>query len=155
MQVITDYAYALATLDRYDHGTLMVEETSGPATFLLEYDEAIAVVRAMKGATKYGQMLKAQYAAEKQAITATLLADAAGYANYNAANLQYGTLAKLIAGYLAYLPPKRANGERMWWCTLSNGNDASAETIDGHFEFVMRPELAAALEDLRWVKPKE
>ncbi len=35
LQVITDYAYALATLDRYDHGTLAVEATSGPATFCL------------------------------------------------------------------------------------------------------------------------
>ena len=48
LQVITDYAYALATLDRYDHGTLAVEETSGPASFLLEYDEAISVVQSMK-----------------------------------------------------------------------------------------------------------
>ncbi len=48
LQVITDYAYALSTLDRYDHGTLALEETSGPATFVLEYDEAISVVRSMK-----------------------------------------------------------------------------------------------------------
>lgn len=49
LQVITDYAYALATLDRYDHGTLAVEATSGPAVFMLEYDEAIAIVQSMKG----------------------------------------------------------------------------------------------------------
>jgi prophage maintenance system killer protein len=49
LQVITDYAYALATLDRYDHGTLAVEATSGPATFVLEYAEAITIVRSMKG----------------------------------------------------------------------------------------------------------
>jgi prophage maintenance system killer protein len=49
LRVITDYAYALATLDRYDHGTLAVEETSGPAVFMLEYDEAIAIVQSMKG----------------------------------------------------------------------------------------------------------
>jgi len=49
LKVITDYAYALATLDRYDHGTLAVEATSGPAAFVMEYDEAIAIVRSMKG----------------------------------------------------------------------------------------------------------
>ena len=49
LQVITDYAYALATLDRYDHGTLLVEGTSGPASFVLKYDEAIAIVQLMKG----------------------------------------------------------------------------------------------------------
>jgi prophage maintenance system killer protein len=49
LQVITDYAYALATLDRYDHGTLAIEETSGPASFMLEYEEAISIVHSMKG----------------------------------------------------------------------------------------------------------
>ncbi|MCK5913884.1 MAG: virulence RhuM family protein, partial [Desulfuromusa sp.] len=48
LQVINDYAYALATLDRYDHGSLAVEATSGPASFVLEYDEAIALVESMK-----------------------------------------------------------------------------------------------------------
>ncbi len=49
LQVINDYAYALATLDHYDHGSLVVEATSGPASFVLEYDEAIALVQSMKG----------------------------------------------------------------------------------------------------------
>lgn len=101
--------------------------------------------------TKYRTMLKAQYEAGGHIITSTRLAESAGYVNYNAANLQYGTLAKLLAVNLGYLPPKRANGERMWWRTLSDGNEVSDVTIDGHFEFVMRPELAKALEDLRWV----
>jgi len=48
LQVITDYAYALATLDRYDHGTLAFEGTSGPAAFVLEYAEAIGIVQSMK-----------------------------------------------------------------------------------------------------------
>lgn len=48
LQVITDYAYALTTLDRYDHGTLVVEATSGPASFMLQYDEAISIVQLMK-----------------------------------------------------------------------------------------------------------
>jgi prophage maintenance system killer protein len=48
LQVITDYAYALATLDRYDHGTLAFEATSGPAAFVLEYAEAIGIVQSMK-----------------------------------------------------------------------------------------------------------
>lgn len=49
LQVITDYAYALATLDRYDHGTLTMEATSGPAGYVLEYTEAISIVKSMKG----------------------------------------------------------------------------------------------------------
>ena len=48
LQVITDYAYALDILDRYDHGTLEVEATSGPAGFVLQYEEAISIVQSMK-----------------------------------------------------------------------------------------------------------
>jgi len=40
LQVITDYAYALNLLDRYDHGTLAIEETSGSADFVLNYESA-------------------------------------------------------------------------------------------------------------------
>jgi hypothetical protein len=48
LHVITDYAYALDTLDRYDHGSLVVEATSGPASFMLQYNEAISIVQSMK-----------------------------------------------------------------------------------------------------------
>ncbi len=48
LQVIADYAYALATLDRYDHGTLSIEATSGQASFILDYEQGISIVRSMK-----------------------------------------------------------------------------------------------------------
>ena len=48
LQVITDYSYALDTLDRFDHGSLSVEATSGPASFVLQYNEAISIVQSMK-----------------------------------------------------------------------------------------------------------
>ncbi len=49
LQVITDYAYALNLLDRYDHGTLSIEKTSVPADFILDYDAASRIVQSMKG----------------------------------------------------------------------------------------------------------
>lgn len=48
LKVIDDYAYALTLLDRYDHGTLAIEATSGQAAGLFSYDDAIAIVAAMK-----------------------------------------------------------------------------------------------------------
>lgn len=48
LQVIDDYAYALAVLDRYDHGTLAIEGTSGRTVGVFGYDEAIGIVAAMK-----------------------------------------------------------------------------------------------------------
>lgn len=102
--------------------------------------------------TKFVDMLKAQYAMPNHTITATQLAEAVGFHNYNATNLQYGTLGKEIAGYLSYEPPKRGNGESIWFWVLSSGNEASESTMDGHYEFVMRPELVQALETMRWVR---
>jgi len=49
LKVIADYAYALTTLDRYDHGSLEVSGTSASTDFVLAYDESIAVVTSMKG----------------------------------------------------------------------------------------------------------
>jgi len=48
LQVITDYAYALDLLDRYDHGTLAIEGTSGDADFFLDYENASRIVQSMK-----------------------------------------------------------------------------------------------------------
>jgi prophage maintenance system killer protein len=48
LQVITDYAYALTTLDRFDHGTLAIEQTTRPAAYLMTYEAAIKIVTAMK-----------------------------------------------------------------------------------------------------------
>ena len=44
LQVITDYAYALTTLDRYDHGTLAIEQTTHPAAYVMRYEAAIEIV---------------------------------------------------------------------------------------------------------------
>ncbi|MGF1761562.1 hypothetical protein L4D76_27395 [Photobacterium sagamiensis] len=101
--------------------------------------------------TKYLAMLRAQYSSENQTITASRLAKAVGFKNFNATNLQYGILAHEIADFIEYMPPKSSNGEPMWFLALSSGNDASDDTLDGHYEFIMRPELVAALEEMKWV----
>lgn len=49
LRVISDYAYALTTLDRYDHGSLAIEAISGDAAVRLDYDEGISIVNSMKG----------------------------------------------------------------------------------------------------------
>src|SRR5512136_312982 len=49
LTVITDYAYALTTLDRYDHGTLAIEGTTGRLRHAIDYEEGIAIVNSMKG----------------------------------------------------------------------------------------------------------
>jgi prophage maintenance system killer protein len=49
LRVINDYAYALATLDRYDHGSLSIEGTTGHTLCVIDYEEGISLVKAMKG----------------------------------------------------------------------------------------------------------
>ena len=49
LKVIADYAYALDLLDRYDHGTLSIEKTSGTTDFVLDYKSANEIVLSMKG----------------------------------------------------------------------------------------------------------
>jgi prophage maintenance system killer protein len=49
LKVIADYAYALDLLDRFDHGTLSIEKTSGTTDFVLDYKSANEIVLSMKG----------------------------------------------------------------------------------------------------------
>ena len=48
LRVINDYAYALATLDRYDHGTLAIEGVTRKALHVIDYAEGIQIVNSMK-----------------------------------------------------------------------------------------------------------
>jgi prophage maintenance system killer protein len=45
LRVITDYAYALDLLDRYDHQTLDVGDTSGKGVFQITYPEAKKAIK--------------------------------------------------------------------------------------------------------------
>jgi len=49
LRVINDYAYALTLLDRYDHGTLSIEGITRKSLHVIDYDEGISIVNAMKG----------------------------------------------------------------------------------------------------------
>ena len=48
LQVITDYAYALTTLDRFDHGALVIEGVTRPARYTMTYEAAMEIVGSMK-----------------------------------------------------------------------------------------------------------
>jgi len=49
LRVITDYAYALTLLDRYDHGTLTIGGITRQGLHIIGYDEVIGIVAVMKG----------------------------------------------------------------------------------------------------------
>lgn len=123
----------------------------------IEYAEAFGRLGKLPAA--YEAMLDAHLNAPDHCITATQLADAAGYENYNAANLHYGKLGQMLAEELNYNPPLREDGTVIWTATIA-GWDEAADTDrldramqrredDGHFEWIMRPQVVEALRGRR------
>ena len=95
-------------------------------------------------------MLRSQCRAPAHIITTQQLAQELGYSHYIAASGQYGTLAHHIADALHIVLPRTPSGEPHWWRTLSVGNDGAPQTDDGNYEWIMRPELVQALQEMRW-----
>lgn len=121
----------------------------------LEYAEAFdRIGRLPKG---HEAMLDAHLKAPDHLITATQLADAAGYANWSAANLQYGKLARRLAEELDYNPPLRDDGTPIWTYALATSPDEGDLSPDRflaalargleepHFEWHLRPQVAEVL----------
>lgn len=52
LEVITDYAYALDILDKYDHQLLAIEGTTSVEVFVIDYAEAIKAIQNLKN--KFG-----------------------------------------------------------------------------------------------------
>jgi hypothetical protein len=95
-------------------------------------------------------MLKAHYRSPEWKISAERLAKAAGYPSYSTGNEQYGSFAHQICDLLDHKPEMWIDGEGGWTfalCTASNDKDQR-----GHFQWVLRPEVADALEQLGLVE---
>jgi hypothetical protein len=142
----------VSTLAIFRHGTKKIDEFAyrQPIATIEQYKAALLALRDSGLPLTYLVMLRAQYRAPSHTITATQLAQAAGYKNYNAANLHYGTMGRLIALQLSFSPDKRKDGTERWWKALSYEADGDDDTADAHFKFVMRPELVSALQQMRW-----
>lgn len=130
-------------------------------------DEAAARERASRGADGYpaaatvraalariqisdGQwsMLKAHSAAPDQILTATELAQAAGYKDYQAANLQYGLLGYALAEEMAWTPDAREDGTPVWTYALATDADEDRHQSsqgEGGFRWRLRPQVIEAL----------
>lgn len=95
-------------------------------------------------------MLKAHAAAPDHLITATKLAQAAGYATWGTANLRYGLLAQRLAEQLDFEPPTRADGTTIWTATLATWDEAdpARPTEQAHFEWRLRPQVRDVVRNL-------
>ena len=114
-----------------------------PASFTppttARYDVAFRAIRDL--ADGHVQILRVHYHAPERTITAKQLALAVGFNSYSVANAQYGRLARLVGEQLSYNPEP----ERL-------GTLVRFEKRQGEWHWIMRPEVAQALEILGWVE---
>ena len=107
--------------------------------------EYVTAFRALESriTPKQRRMLELHHAAPGRVMSSTRLAEEAGFASFNAANLQYGSLAGEVCKQLAV----SLETELGILVTFVHPGAASNE----HWLWVMRPNVAQALEDLGWV----
>lgn len=107
-------------------------------------DEYRRAFQALSIGRHQAAMLRAHANAADCTLTATELAQAAGYESYEAANAHYGRLGRQVAEFLDVVPPiDRQRGEPVWTRVLAH--DADEEDEHGHWQWVMHPEVAEAL----------
>jgi hypothetical protein len=92
-------------------------------------------------------MLKAHFRAPGRQLTATQLAEAAGYATYSAANLQYGLVGRALFEQLPVELATRVDGSPIYTWALATAPDHPA-LPEEEWVWQMRPELARAIEAL-------
>ena len=112
-------------------------------------DEVRAALPHLKCNKAQDAMLAAHIHAPDHVLTATQLAQAAGYDDYVVANAQYGLLGRALAEELDWEPQKRKDGNPIWTLALATDADGKAretgEEIAGHWRWKLRPEIVAAL----------
>jgi len=62
----------------------------------------------------------------------------------------YDQLAEAIAHELDYTPIEEFDGHPMWLFTLCTVSDVPSISQGGYYEFILRPELVVALNQLKW-----
>lgn len=101
------------------------------------YEEAF---RSLNISETHRDMLNVHYYAPERTITATQMANAIGYPRYSAANMHYGRLGRLVGESLAFDPLN----ERL-------GTLVTFQKRGGEWHWIMRCQVARALENLGWV----
>ena len=116
-----------------------------------QFKAALLLVRDKGGISpKDLAMLRAHCRAPNHTISTSRLAQEVGYPNFSSVNMQYGTLAHHFADALHVTLPPTPSGDPHWWRTLAYGNDGIPQTDDGCYEWIMRPELVQALQEMKW-----
>lgn len=97
-------------------------------------------------------MLKAHYYRAGQTISAVQLAQAAGYDSYSTGNEHYGWFAHKLADLMNHVPARNAGDALRWTYALCTASPQTDQ--EGHFQWVLRPEVSQALENLGLVQTR-
>ncbi|MBX5282163.1 hypothetical protein HJB90_14310 [Rhizobium sp. NLR10a] len=149
-----------ATPDRF-HGEVIVVAVDLAKRWVdSKYDEAAATRAAPHVATvqeyvialqarplKDNELATLKSHARHGTLTATQLADAAGYTSYEGANVHYGGLGRAISEILHLKPQLRADGSSIWTSVLASGMDPQ-DDVSAEYRWTIHPQLAQALEKL-------
>ena len=90
-------------------------------------------------------MLRAHYKAPGRTVTATRLAQAATFANFSTANLQYGLLGAMLFAEIPEDLPRRQDGSRVMTCALATSEYPDKGADAPNWVWTMRPHIAEAL----------
>lgn len=124
---------------------------AGPIATSEQFKAALLATRDWNGISPTQlRMLQAQCRAPDSTISASQMAEQLKLKNLSAARVQYGTFARAVAEKLGYAPPQKGKGTPSWWFTLSTGRPVADDATDTQLEWIMRPELVAALRAMKW-----
>lgn len=141
-------AAVLAVTGFLDEQAAALHARRGPTGFPCT-DEVRAALSQVRKNKAQDAMLTAHLNAPDNILTATELAEAAGYKNYAVVNRQYGQLAHDLAHELDWTPEEQEKGETVWTFTLAEGADkrgrGDSVEVTGHWRWKLRPEIVEAL----------
>ena len=131
--------------------SMNVLNDAGPIATVEEFKAALLATRDWHGISPTQlQMLQAQCRAPKYTISASQIAEQLKLKTLAAARQQYGVFARAIAEKLGYAPPQKGKGAPNWWFTLSTSRADADDASDDQEQWIMRPELVAALRAMKW-----
>ena len=134
--------YAKSKISEHNKKTIQKRVNGIPTA-----DEFVEAINSVKPTDGQWAMLKAHYNAPDRKLTSAQLAKAANYEHFYAANTQYGTLGSNISSFLNFIPPgKYDNGGPLWITAITKESHHNLDEDTGHFQHILRDEVAEALE---------
>ena len=117
-----------AALAKIDEQSLADRDPEGAPSADVYQAALVALLPALPDS--YVAMLRAHFTAPNHLLSATELAEAAGYAGHEGANLHYGKLGFRVGEEIGFDPPKRADGTPIWTCVIARDPSQDREHPD-------------------------